>query len=92
MVPLAKGSKPTDHQQMPASPFIKVVKRDFSMEVILELLESEREVTMSHNLTMFIYLMTNKNVLLISNEDMHSLLDKMFCFTTAFNKPMEMQR
>ena len=51
---------------MPASsPFVQGVKRDFSLDVILELLKSQREDDKSHNLAMFIYLMTDENVLLI---------------------------
>ena len=42
--------------------------------MISELLNSQREDNLSHNLTMLIYLITHKNVMLISSEELESLL------------------
>ena len=48
--------------------------------------DAEGDDNLNHNLAMFIFLMTNEDVLLVQSSDMSSLLAKMYWFTPTANK------
>ena len=73
-----------------ASPFKKPTaasRNELSMEMFTSLLEdSQRDDSLSHNLAMFVFLLTNTDVFLVQSCDMNNLINKMYWFTTRANK------
>ena len=65
-----------------ASPFKK--SKDIGLDKVASLLDSDDK--MSHNITMFLYLLTNPDVLLIQSCDMKKILNKMYWFTAHANQ------
>ena len=65
----------------------KSVKKVLDLDMVASLLDdSQCDENLSHNLAMFIYLMTNDEVLLVSSCDMSNLLAKMYWFTPIANR------
>ena len=71
------------------SPFKKptAARNELNMDMFTSLLEdSQRDDSLSHNLAMFVFLLTNTDVFLVQSCDMNNLLNKMYWFTPKANK------
>ena len=53
--------------------------------MILSLMQDPNQDEIRHNVEVLIYLMTHLDVKLVQSGDMNRFLEKMYCFTPAFN-------